>query len=280
MKNSDKMICLTPFFRNNLKRFGLTVLNVLVVIGLANAQDFSFIEGEVHSFRVENHDGNTFVWSFNDQSFNPMPAGSIDYLSGQNSTDVTVRFVDLDRTSSELAYLMVTESNQNGCSTQRAISIELMPNNMYLEFASAETQECFSMGDYYAPLKVGLNFLDKAAGVEIPASRFPLKVSYEIKNVTDGLATIAGNSGEPLTIEYSATGDYFLLVTEAVGEANRTMEYELAITTVIDKYQTVINNNAGDVRLQIRIINHLPQSGGMDMAMAYVLTPVNYLGAY
>ena len=84
----------------------------------------------------------------------------------------------------------------------------------------------------------------------------------------------------PLTLEYSAENDYYLLVTEAIGDLTRTIEYELEITSVVDKYQTVINNNDGDIRLQIRVINHLPQSGSMDMALAYVVTPINYMGAY
>lgn len=272
------MICLKSRAKNIGAWLFVTMLMVLMSTG-AKAQDFTFIEGSVHSFNVDFHDGNTFQWSLNDLTFNSLDDSYVEFIIGQFETNVTVRFIDRERSSGELVYLMLTESDPRGCSTSRAVSILLQPNNMYLEFASAETQDCFNMGEFYAPLKVGLNFLDKAAGVAIPESRFPLQVSYQIRNITDGTAAVDGNGGAPLTLEYSDVNDYYLLVTEAVGELTRTVEYELEITSVTDKYQTVINNNQGDIRLQIRIINHLPQSGSMDMAMAYVVTPIKYMGA-
>lgn len=279
-KYSDNFSGLSRLQQKVSNRIATTALFLVAVITVTSAQDYTFIEGSVHSFKVENHDGNTFAWSFHDDSFNALDNSYIDYLDGQFDTDVTVRLIDRDRTVSQLHFLAVTETNTHGCSTTRAISILIEANNMYLEFASAETQNCFNMGEYLAPLKVGLNFLDKGAGVAIPENRFPLQVTYQIRNITDGTAVVQGNGGAPLTLEYNDANDYYLLITEAVGELTRTIEYELEITSVIDKEQTVINNNQGDIRLQIRIINHLPQSGGMDMAMAYVLTPINYLGAY
>ena len=279
MKNSDYKNCLKQVAKRVGNRFVLLIAGFVAFATTAFAQDFMFIAGSVHSFSVENHDGNTFEWTYHDEAFNSMPAGSIDYLSGQFETNVTVQFVDLGERTPRLVHLAVTETNQHGCSTTRAISIDLQPNNMYLEFASAETQECFNLGEYYAPLKVGLNFLDKAAGAAIPSDRFPLQVRYEIRNVTDNLPAIEGNGGVPLTLEYNDANDYTLLVTEAIGEIDRTIEYELTITSVVDNYQTVINDNDGDNRLQIRVINHLPQSGGMDMAMAYVVSPVRSLSS-
>lgn len=256
----------------------MAVAVMLMAAFTVNAQDLIVMEGSVHSFNVVNNPENTFAWSYHDESFTPLSNQYIDFIEGQFDTDVTVKFMDMNRLSGQMTYLAVTETRNNGCSTTRALKILVEPNNMYLEFASATTQDCFNMGDFYAPLKVGLNFLDKAAGVPIPESRFPIQVSYEIRNLTDGGAAIAGNSGAPLVLSFDNANDYYLLVTEAVGELTRTIEYELTITSVTDKYQAVINNNAGDVRMQIRVINHLPQSGGMDMALAYQLTPIRYRG--
>lgn len=277
--NSDKTKTLKQRAGKAAQAFALAVATMLMAAFTVSAQDLVVMEGSVHSFSVVYHEGNSFEWTYHDEAFNPMPDGTIDYLSGQYGTEVTVQFMDVDMVSSQIVYLAVTETrNDAGCSTTRAIKILLEPNNMYLEFASAETQDCFNMGDYYAPLQVGLNFLDKSAGVPIPENRFPLQVSYEIRNITDGGSAVVGNGGAPLTLEYSAESDYSLLVTEAIGELTRTIEYELTITSVTDKFQAVINNNEGDIRLQIRIINHLPQSGGMDMALAYEITPIQYKG--
>jgi hypothetical protein len=262
-----------------VNRLAVTAIIVTATATMAFAQDFIFIEGSIHSFKVDDHEGNSFEWTYHDATFNPMPVGSIDYIEGQFETDVTVRFNDMDRTVSELVHLAVTETNPHGCSTTRAISIQLEPNNMYLEFASAETQDCYAMGDYYAPLRVGLNFLDKPAGVPIPESRFPLSLTYEVRNITGGTPAVPGNGGNPMVIDYVAENDYYLLVTEATGQVDQTTEYELTITSVRDKYDTEITNNSGDIRLQIRVINHLPQSGTMDMAMAYTITGIEYMGA-
>jgi hypothetical protein len=275
--NSDKKT-LKQLFLNG-KRFAATVAMLMLASLIVTAQDLIVMEGSVHSFSVVNNPQNTFVWSYHDLAFNPMPVNSIEYIDGQFDTDVTVRFSDYTTmVQSEMVLLAVTETNPHGCSTIRALKIQIEPNNMFLEFASAETQDCFNMGEFYAPLKVGLNFKNKAANVPIAEGRFPLQVNYEIRNITDNGPNITGNSGAPLTLEYNEANDYYLLVTEAVGELTRTIEYELTITQVTDRYQAVINNNEGDIRLQIRIINRLPQSGGMEMAMAYHVTPIRYNG--
>ena len=257
-------------------RIAMTALVMLFAVTMSYAQDFIFIEGSTHSFSVQDHPGNTFEWTFRDVNFDLQPLNTFEFIEGQFDDSVTIRFEDMGRTVGEMVFLAVTESAPSGCSTTRAIQILLENNNMYLEFASAETQDCFSMGDYLAPLKVGINFMDDTA--PIPSNHFPLNVTYKIRNVTDGLADVVGNAGEPLVLQYSDLNEYFLLVTEAVGELTRTIEYELTITEVTDKFNTPITQNADDIRLQIRIINHLPQSGTMDMAMAFVITPIRYTG--
>jgi hypothetical protein len=68
-----------------------------------------------------------------------------------------------------------------------------------------------------------------------------------------------------------------LEITEAQGEFDRTIEYELAITEVVDKYGTHITHDE-ERRLQIRIMNHLPQTEGMEMVLAYNVTPIQYNG--
>ena len=251
---------------------------MVAAITMAYAQDFTFVEGSVHSFKVDNHEGNTFEWTMHDASFGALDPRAFTFLDGEFDPNVTLRFNDIDRVTGDLVMLAVTETNPHGCSTTRAIRIELEPNNMYLEFASNMTQDCYNTSDYYAPLKVGLNFKDKAAGVPIPEDRFPLLVTYTIQNITAGTPAVNGNGGTPLTLAYNGDDDYYLLVTEAVGMPDQTTEYELTITSVTDKYETEITNNSGDIRLQIRVINHLPQSGTMDMAMAYVVTGIREVG--
>jgi len=158
----------------------------------------------------------------------------------------------------------------------------LEPNNMYLEFALAEAQDCYNTGDYLAPLRVGLNFKNKALGGSIPQQNFPLTLSYTVRNLTEGTDAVVGNNGNPVTVEFASDNNYSLVVNEAVGKPDRTTDYELVITTVKDKYDTEISDNPGDTRTQRRVIIHLPQSGKMDMAMAlaYVITTseIEYLG--
>lgn len=281
--NSDKTKTLKQSARQLGRRFTMAVAAVLFATSFANAQDFIFIEGEIHTFNVEYHEGNSFVWSYHDQNFDPMPEESYDFLEGQDTVSVTVQFMDISRVDPQLTYLAVTETRPEGCSTTRAVSILIQPNNMYFDFAVATpdiSDDCYTGTEYYAGLEVGMDFNNRigaTAYAPIDSTRFPLKVKYTVRNVTDGLVAVEGNIGEYVVFEYNAENDYALLVPEATGEQARTIEYELAITEVVDKYGTKITHDENR-RLQIRIINHLPQTGGMDMVMAYNVTPVQYNG--
>jgi hypothetical protein len=257
-------------------RLATTALIMVAAITMGFAQEpYIFTEGSVHHFSVTPNSENKFVWGlYADQNASElMPADSYDLMDGGLSPSLTIRFNDMKRVSSEFVYLVVEESNQSGCSTKRALQIQLEPNNMYLEFAENKSQDCFNLSDYMAPLKIGLNFKDKAVGIPIPEKFFPLKVTYTVENKTAKTLPVPGNGGDSLTIAFNSANDYFLMVKmpEAVGLPDKTTEYELVITSVTDKYKTDITNNSGDIRIQIRVINHLPQSGNMDMALAYYI---------
>lgn len=268
MKNSDRFSSI-----GKATRFAATALLMVAATTLAQAQEpYTFMEGSTHRFSVQPGDANsTLAWAMYTDPYNyvDMPAGSYS-IDDPTSANVAVTFADMDRLVSEMVYLVVAETATNGCSTRRALQINIEPNNMFLEFAMAETQECFNMGEYNAQLKVGLNFKDKSAGAPIPESRFPITVKYTIQDITHNGSVVDGNGGEALVLNYSEQNEYYLLVTEAIGSIAETTEYELNITEVKDKYQTPVKQNTGDIRLQLRIINHLPQSGTMEMAIAWL----------
>ncbi|MFA9392254.1 MAG: hypothetical protein ACERKD_20750 [Prolixibacteraceae bacterium] len=281
-KYSDYFLSLSRLLQGAGNRIAITVVFVMATVSMASAQDFSFIEGSVHGFNVGNHEGNTFTWTFHDEAFNNLDGTFIDFIEGQFETNVTVQFLDRNRTVAQLVYLAVTETRPVGCSTTRAISIDLQPNNMYLDFASLpNADDCFNFdANYQAQVQVGMNFTDRngLADAAIPESRFPLKVKYTVEDKTNAPGTVLeGNGGEYFVLEYKESNNYILEVTEAKGNLVQTVEYELAITDVVDKYDTHITHDVNR-RVQIRVINHLPQSGTMDMALAYVVTPINYLG--
>jgi hypothetical protein len=254
-------------------RIATTALFMVAAVTMAFAQDFTYIEGSEHSFKVDYHEGNTYEWTITDQDFIPLDTTFFNFEEGQFDTNVKVKFNDMNRGAGELVHLAVTEKNGNGCSTTRALDILIEPNNMYLVFAEPVTQDCYNLNDYQASLKIGVNFLDKAAGVAIPEDFFPLKVTYTVENKTAGTGVMPGNGGDSLTITFNSANDYYLLVKmpEAVGLPNETTEYELVITSVTGRYNTEITINSGDIRRQIRFINHLPQSDKMDMALAYYI---------
>lgn len=274
MKNSDRFSSLSAALQKAAK--GTWMIAILLVASAFTAfaqEPYRFVEGSVHKFSVEYHDGNTYAWGMYIDPYTGimMPSNTYDLMDGGQSNDLQIRFNDMDRSMAELVYLVVEETGTNGCSTKRALQIELQPNNMYLEFAMANSDDCYNYGqDYNAELRVGLNFLDKNANVPIPASRFPLQVEYTIRNETENGPVVVGNGGAPVQLDYNDQNAYALLVKEAVGTLNETTKYELTITSVKDKYETEITNNTGDIRLQIRVINHLPHGGGMEMAIAWL----------
>lgn len=278
MKTSDRFLISAG--KTSRRLATIAFLMIATTTFVVAQEPYIFMEGSTHKFHVSPGDpvNNTLSWVMCTDPYNfvEMPLGSYS-IDNPTYSDVAVTFTDLDRINNELVYLVVTEMAPNGCSTRRALQILIEPNNMYLEFASAGTQDCYNMGDFYAPLKVGLNFNFKQPSTDytpIPESRFPLKVTYTIQDKTHGGAILPGNGGEALTLDFKSDNDYYLLVKDAPGSATETVEYELVITSVTDKYQAEVKqNNIGapgeDIRLQIRIINHLPQGGNMNMAMAY-----------
>jgi hypothetical protein len=262
-------------------RIATTALFMLAAVSISFAQDFTFIEGSIHGFSVTDNPANTFAWSMDTDPYNniDLDPSAYDLIDGGNTNAVTVQFSDMSRSASELVYLVVEEMAPTGCSTKRAIQIQLEPNNMYLDFASLPNADnCFNFDEnYYAEVQVGMNFSDRDGVTDsaIPEDRFPLKVKYTVENKTLDSGVNEGNSGDWIVLEYNAANAYTLEVTEAKGMLGETIEYELAITEVVDNYGTAITHDE-DRRIQIRIINHLPQSGSMDMAMAYVVTPFSY----
>jgi len=254
-------------------RIATTALFMVAAITMGFAQDITIIEGSIYSFNVVDNPENTFKWKMMDQAFAPMDTLAFTFMEGQFDTDVKLRFNDMNRNLGETVYLAVTETRPEGCSTTRALKILLEPNNMYLEFADKITQDCYNLNDYQAQLKIGLNFKDKAGGIQIPENRFPLEVEYTVQNITKGTTAEPGNGGEPLTLTFNTANEYYLLVKmpETVGLPDETTIYELVVTSVKDKYDAEIKLNPEDVRRQIRTINHLPQSGNMDMALAYYI---------
>jgi hypothetical protein len=279
--NSDKTKTLKQRANQVGQRFAMAVAALLFATSFASAQEpYIFMEGSIHSFSVTNNPANTFAWSMDIDPYNEvdLDPAAYDLLDGGDSSSVTVQFTDMSRSLAELVYLVVEETAPNGCSTKRALQIELQPNNMYFDFASLETDECYSGMEYFAGVAVGMDFRfrEGASYEPIPESRFPLQVKYTVENTTDG-GVVDGNGGEYVEVAYSPDNTYMLEVTEAQGEFDRTIEYELAITDVEDKHGTKITHDE-DRRLQIRIMNHLPQTEGMEMVLAYNVTPIQYNG--
>ena len=265
-------------------RFATTALFLVAVISMAVAQEpYRFIEGSTHSFSVTpSSENDSLVWGM---YINPYKGEAMDPLAysivDNTSADVVVTFLNMHSVEADTVYLVVTETAPNGCSTKRALQILLEPNNMYFDFAALNASDCFNFdNNYFAEVQVGMNFLDRdgASDSPIPENRFPIKVKYTVENVTKAPGILTeGNNGTAVEFAYNPENKYSLEVSEAKGEVDETITYNLAIAEVIDRYGTAITHDENR-KVQIRIMNHLPQSGDMDMALAYVVTPIIYNG--
>lgn len=228
----------------------------------AQAQDLIVFAGELRTFNtIPEDNGNVLTWDVVDQNFESFVDPDVFQFEGTfNSPDVNVRFNEPG-----IQYLTVTEirNSSSGCatSTTRALQIEVQENNMYLHFASLDVQDCFTgETDVNAPLQVGIDIT--AMGDAIPESRFPIDLEFTLTNTTLGAAPVTYER----TLEYNALGEYTLEITDVEGDVDMTIEYEVNITEVHDKYTTPITKDQ-DHRLQLRIIHHLPNTGGMIQAM-------------
>ena len=265
------------------KRLTVTALLLMAVFTVAFAQEpFHIIEGSTHSFSVKPGNPNsTLVWGMYVNPYDNVQFDALAYsIDDPISDSVTVVFSDTGKDAAEIIYLVVKETAPNGCSTKRALQILLEPNNMYFDFAdNSETSDCYNLGiEYNAQVAIGMDFNSRSGEdyQPIPEDRFPLKIKYTVEDVTNN-QTLRNETADYVEIAYNPENDYALVVSEAKGEVATTTEYVLQITEVVDQYNTQITHDK-DRRLQIRIINHLPQSGDMDMAMAYVVSPISYNG--
>lgn len=282
MNNSDN-IKMNSLFNKVGKRFASTTLLLVAVVSLAFAQEpYRFMEGSTHVFSVQPGNPNsTLQWGMFIDPYKGVPMNVVNYLiDNPKGETVAVTFDDISRITADTVYLVVAETAPNSCTTKRALQIILEPNNMYFDFALNDTTDnCFSFGDdYLAEVAVGMDF-NYRSGEDyspIPESRFPLKVKYTVLDITNG-NVVRDNNADYVEILYNEQNAYSLVVSGAVGDISRTIEYELQITDVVDNYGTTITHDEHR-RLQIRILNHLPQTGGMDMALAYVISPIIYNG--
>lgn len=263
---SDIFSCLKRVINRVGNRVAATALFMVAAVTMSFAQDITIVEGSIGSYSVENHQGNTFFWALNDANFKVLDSSYSDFFGVQDSSSITVQFMDLNRKSSQLVYLTVTETAKTGCSTVRALSVEIEPNNMFLVFDENSTKDCYTNDDYQASLNVGVNFMDTVNGGIIPEARFPLNVQYSIVNLITNDTVY-----HDVVIEYNEANQYALLVSDAKGEPDQTITYELEIHSVVDKYSAKIKNDGkeSNYKMQIRVIYHLPQTGNMEMAMAY-----------
>ena len=275
--NSDKNK-MKQLFQNG-KHFAMAVVLFIMATAWANAQEpYIFMEGSIHSFSVTNNPANTFAWSMAIDPYNniDMDPAAYDLIEGGDSSAVTMRFEDLSRSVPELVYLVVEETAPNGCSTRRALAIELQPNNMYFDFAHLpNADDCFNYEEtYFAEVQVGMNFnmRGQVGDQAISEDRFPLRVKYSVENITLGIIEAVEHE---VVIEYNEFNTYALEIPEAKGELDRTIEYELTIDSVVDAEGAIIKHDQNR-RMQIRIMNHLPQTGGMEMVLAYSVAPVMY----
>ncbi len=150
MKNySDHFSCFKGFASKVSNRVATTALFMVAAItmGFAQTADFTFIEGSVHSFKIDLHDGNSYVWDVRGASFEDIDPLSFTFEEGQFTPNITVRFNDMGRSIADMVNLLVTETNPSGCSTSRALRIMLEPNNMYFEFAEEISTDCFNPAD-------------------------------------------------------------------------------------------------------------------------------------
>jgi len=96
-KYSDYFSGLKRFINHVGSRIATTALFMVAAItmGFAQTPDFTFIEGSVHSFKVDNHPGNTFAWDVRDASFGAIDPLAFTFEEGQFDPNVTVRFNDI-----------------------------------------------------------------------------------------------------------------------------------------------------------------------------------------
>lgn len=225
----------------------------MIILSLAAtcvaAQDaISPFVGSSHTYRVDEHAGNDYVWQVYKQLVPLTPANPANYqfLSSTNSSAVEIQWL-----SEGVYFIMVHESDPDGCSNLKALRLKVISGGQRgVIVSNATTSQCYQEGAN--DLTVDLQFFD-AQGDLWAADRFPVTVSYTVNGTPQAPQTLTYFNQQIQISEDSFSADptqntsITVQLTEATDAQSQTIQaregQNIQSTTILSLPQITFNTN-------------------------------------
>ncbi|RIH64837.1 hypothetical protein D1164_12395 [Mariniphaga sediminis] len=150
----------------------------LVASGMTAQNGISVYEGARFRYRVDFHEGNQYTWQVFNQLGPPASASAGEFsftgAAGLNETEIQW---DLAGTY----YLSVTETDLQGCSNTKALTIQVLPNHRSIGFDITASNECFTPAGF--GFELALTLLANH-GEPLPKKYYPVNVTFAVNGAT------------------------------------------------------------------------------------------------
>ncbi len=241
----------------------------MIILSLAAtfvvAQDaISPFVGASHSYQVDEHAGNDYAWQVYQQLVPLTPANPADY---QFLTSNTLSSVDIQWLAEGVYFLLVHETDPDGCSNLKALRLEVIPGGQ-LSFvvSNITTTQCYQEGANN--FTVDLQFFDAQGGLWT-ADRFPVEVSFAVNGVLQTPQTITyfnqqlQISDESFSADPTQNTSVAVSLTEATDALNQIIHpregQDIQTTTIL--LLPKISFNTGDDQLAFGTISAYSAQG-------------------
>ncbi|MCT4603655.1 MAG: hypothetical protein N4A59_12265 [Marinifilum sp.] len=224
--------------RKALYKILITILLVMVVPIYGMTQDRYVLIESVHNYKVTETVGNNYAWIVvtNPNLQTAAPASAYEIVGDADQPEVNFKWKEAGE-----YYVMVQETNPNGCSIWRAIHIEVVTTPT-IEFKELTSSDCADENNEFATELVAM--FD--SGTQLPESQYPITLKYRITGDTDDRTA---------TINFA---DKMLNVLGIIEDENIDKSYDIIIKSAVNKYGGTLNVVTGNDN-HTRSLYALPQ---------------------
>jgi len=151
----------------------MILILLAALFGAAQEEITVFENAQTHQ-NVDFHPGSSYLWEVV-TGFNPVVNATSDDFSFVS--DSTAPEVDILWKNSGRFYLLLTETNAQGCTNKKALSVLVLPNDHSIGFETVTASACFN--------ETGNSFIQKVIandnqGVPLESALYPLNVEFTV----------------------------------------------------------------------------------------------------
>lgn len=153
------------------------ILSFLAVTYVAAQDAFTPYQGTQHTYQVNSHIGSSYQWAVYTQVNSLVAASSTTAtITGNGNSQITILWNQAGD-----YYLLVTETDNTGCTNTKAMRISVVNNNFKVLFTTATSSVCYQASSNFS---LPIQFKDESNGLPVAATHFPISVSFQVNGVS------------------------------------------------------------------------------------------------